>query len=128
MVKTSVRTQNTSVPNTREIVLAAIRKLTLNTGWTTRKINELIRLEYNARDRNLSRKVGRALKTGVKRGLFHVVNGRYRLKDGLCHILASPIGARERQSHNRTHALRKITKKKDRWLKKAQKCITIRSD
>lgn len=49
----------TSNLNTGEIVLSAIKKMTKNTGWTTRTIVKFIKIEYGINDNKISKKVAR---------------------------------------------------------------------
>ncbi|XP_049866246.1 uncharacterized protein LOC126366945 [Pectinophora gossypiella] len=95
MAKPSRRKANVSAAcqNTGEIVLSAIKKLMKNTGWTARTIVKFIKMEYTINDPNISRKVSRALKRGVRLGLLMMDRGRYRLND--MSRLARPIEARE---------------------------------
>lgn len=45
--------------NTGEIVLSAIKKMTKNTGWTTRTIVKFIKIEYGINDNKISKKIAR---------------------------------------------------------------------
>lgn len=45
--------------NTGELVLSAIKKLTKNTGWTTKAIVKFIKIQYNIYDKNVGRKISR---------------------------------------------------------------------
>lgn len=53
------RLSNNSTQKTGEIVLSAIKKLTKNTGWTSRTIIKFIRMEYGMTDKNIGVKASR---------------------------------------------------------------------
>lgn len=48
-----------SSSGTGVLVLSALKKLTKNTGWTTRTITKFIKMEYRIQDPKISRKVSR---------------------------------------------------------------------
>ncbi|XP_026329020.1 uncharacterized protein LOC113236995 [Hyposmocoma kahamanoa] len=113
--------------NTGQLVLSAIKKLTKNTAWTARTIVKFIKMEYSLKGPNISRKVTRALKRGVKLGILQREHGRYRLnamsrlacpevelergryQAGILH-LEQPLRLRSR-TPSRTHTLMKYDRK-----------------
>ncbi|CAK1604164.1 unnamed protein product [Parnassius mnemosyne] len=98
-------------PKTGEIVLSALKKLTKNTGWTSRTIIKFIKLEYKLSDPRISSKISRALKRGVRMGLFQMDSGRFRLSD-LAHV-SHRISYRDihvqRQRKRNCACIRKLT-------------------